>query len=108
LLWDSSAAGHVEAGEEYDETAVRELKEELGVTTGLTRVVKLAASERTGQEFIWLYRARHNGEMSLNRDEIETGRYFQPAVVTDWIAARPGDFAPAFNECWKSYTERCR
>ncbi|HEY4283225.1 MAG TPA: 16S rRNA (adenine(1518)-N(6)/adenine(1519)-N(6))-dimethyltransferase RsmA [Chthoniobacterales bacterium] len=106
-LWDSSAAGHVMAGEEYDAAAHRELKEELGIEVALERITKLPASERTGQEFIWLYRARHNGEMSLNRDEIEAGRYFQPAIVTGWIAARPGDFAPGFNECWKSYTKRC-
>lgn len=30
--WDNSAAGHVDAGEDYDEAAVRELAEELGVT----------------------------------------------------------------------------
>ena len=29
--WDSSAAGHLDAGESYEEAAVRELKEELGV-----------------------------------------------------------------------------
>src|ERR1700738_1476764 len=38
LLWDSSAAGHVEAGEDYDATAARELEEELGVTAELVRV----------------------------------------------------------------------
>lgn len=29
--WDSSTAGHVDAGESYDECIVREVKEELGV-----------------------------------------------------------------------------
>ena len=107
-VWDSSAAGHVMAGEGDDDAAHRELTEELGIEAPLERVTKLPASERTGQEFIWLYSARYNGQMSLNRQEIETGRYFQPVIVTGWIAARPGDFAPGFCECWKSYTERCR
>ena len=30
--WDNSAAGHVDAGEEYDDAAYRELAEELGVS----------------------------------------------------------------------------
>jgi 16S rRNA (adenine1518-N6/adenine1519-N6)-dimethyltransferase len=102
LLWDSSAAGHVEAGEEYDETAVRELKEELGVTTGLTRVVKLAASERSGHEFIWLYRGEHEGPFQLAKTEIEYGDFFPIDVVSRWVNARPADFAPGFLECWKA------
>jgi 16S rRNA (adenine1518-N6/adenine1519-N6)-dimethyltransferase len=104
LLWDSSAAGHVEAGEEYDETAARELEEELGVTTELTRVVKLPASEQTGQEFIWLYRGQHDGPFKLARTEIEHGEFFSTEVVTGWLQARPHDFAPGFVECWQAFT----
>ena len=104
LLWDSSAAGHVEAGEEYDATAIRELEEELGVTAELTRVAKLPASERTGQEFIWLYRAQHDGPFTLAPSEIEHGEFFPTNVVSEWVKARPADFAPGFLECWKVYT----
>lgn len=103
LLWDSSAAGHVEAGEEYDATAIRELEEELGVATELTRVAKLPASERTGQEFIWLYRGQHDGPFRLARSEIEHGEFFPPEVVSGWIKARPDDFAPGFLECWEAF-----
>lgn len=103
LLWDSSAAGHVDAGEEYDAAAIRELKEELGVTAELTRVAKLPASERTGQEFIWLYRAQHEGPFTLAASEIEHGEFFPTDVVSEWIKARPADFAPGFLECWDAY-----
>ena len=102
LLWDSSAAGHVEAGEEYDATAARELKEELAVTAELVRVVKLPASERTGQEFIWLYRGEHDGPFQLARTEIEHGEFFPTDIVSRWVKARPADFAPGFVECWKA------
>jgi 16S rRNA (adenine1518-N6/adenine1519-N6)-dimethyltransferase len=103
LLWDSSAAGHVEAGEDYDATAVRELEEELGVTAELTRVAKLPASERTGQEFIWLYRGQHDGPFTLAKSEIEYGDFIPTDVVSEWLKARPDDFAPGFLECWKAY-----
>ena len=53
LKWDSSAAGHVADGESYDQTARRELNEELGVTVALQKVSKIPASEHTDQEFIW-------------------------------------------------------
>ena len=104
-LWDSSAAGHVEAGEDYDETAVRELQEELGVTADVTRLAKLPASERTGQEFIWLYRAQHDGPFTLARTEIEHGEFFPTDVVSEWVKARPDDFAPGFLECWQAFED---
>ncbi|MDQ3120662.1 MAG: 16S rRNA (adenine(1518)-N(6)/adenine(1519)-N(6))-dimethyltransferase RsmA [Verrucomicrobiota bacterium] len=102
-VWDSSAAGHVDAGENYDETAIRELQEELGVTTSLERVVKLPATERTGEEFIWLYRGIHDGPFQLARSEIELGKFFPPDVVTPWVAVRPHEFAPGFVECWAAF-----
>ena len=105
-VWDSSAAGHVDAGEDYDQAADRELREELGVSAPLERVVKLPASERTGLEFIWLYRGRHNGPFVLARSEIELGKFFPPALVTAWLNARPNDFAPGFAECWAAFTAR--
>ena len=101
-VWDSSAAGHVDAGEDYDAAAARELKEELGVEARLERVVKLPASERTGLEFIWLYRGRHDGPFELARSEIELGEFFAPELVAAWAEARPADFAPGFIECWNA------
>ncbi len=103
LLWDSSAAGHVEAGEEYDVTAARELKEELGVTAELIRVVKIPASDRTGHEFIWLYRGEHDGPFQLAKSEIDHGEFFPTGVISGWIKARPEDFAPGFLECWDAF-----
>jgi len=105
LRWDSSAAGHVAATESYDETARRELEEELGTSVPLTRISKLPASERTDQEFIWLYRGQ-GGDFSPNRMEIETGAFFPQTVIDGWVAARPEDFAPGFIECWKVYRQK--
>ncbi|MGZ5504307.1 MAG: 16S rRNA (adenine(1518)-N(6)/adenine(1519)-N(6))-dimethyltransferase RsmA [Chthoniobacterales bacterium] len=103
-LWDSSAAGHVDQGEEYDSCAQRELNEELGISSQpLQRVLKLPASERTGHEFIWLYQGPNDGPFRLARSEIELGEFFPPELVTKWLAARPADFAPGFAECWRAF-----
>jgi 16S rRNA (adenine1518-N6/adenine1519-N6)-dimethyltransferase len=104
--WDSSAAGHVGAGEEYDRTAARELSEELGVATDLTRVVHLPASPKTGEEFIWLYRGEHEGPFAPARGEIDAVQFFAPEAVAAWVEQRPGDFAPGFLECWARYRFR--
>ena len=44
-LWDSSASGHLDCGEDYDACAVRELREEIGLElrAPLQRLFKLAA-----------------------------------------------------------------
>ncbi len=101
-LWDSSAAGHVAAGEEYDTTAARELEEELGVSAPLKRVAYLPASEQTGQEFIWLYRGEHEGPFRPALAEIDGVQFFAPEAIDRWIEESPGDFAPGFLECWRA------
>src|SRR5438876_8717160 len=106
LLWDSSAAGHVNAGEEYDQAAARELREELGIQIPLENIAKLTASERTDCEFVSLYCGSHDANLRLNPDEIEAGQLFPPSIVDAWTKARPRDFAPAFLECWKIWRER--
>jgi len=108
LVWDSSAAGHVDAGEDYEHAARRELQEELGLETALTPLVRLPASEQTGQEFIWLYTGVWDAPIAFDPVEIEAGEYFPSGIVTAWIDVRPGDFAPGFVECWKAWLTRPR
>jgi 16S rRNA (adenine1518-N6/adenine1519-N6)-dimethyltransferase len=108
LKWDSSAAGHVTAGETYDETARRELKEELGIDVPLERISKITASSRTDHEFIWMYRGVVTGDFAPNKCEIETGVFLPPIVVDGCTSARPENFAPGFLECWKAYRRKMR
>jgi 16S rRNA (adenine1518-N6/adenine1519-N6)-dimethyltransferase len=96
------------AGESYDEAAKRELQEELGINVPLKKVFKLSASPRTGQEFLWVYRAEIRGNPTPNQNEIEAGAFLPPAIVNCWIAGRPEDFAPGFIECWKAYQKKTR
>ena len=100
LLWDSSAAGHVEDDESYDETAARELKEVLGIEAALELMGKLPASEKTGEEFISVCRARHEGPFAFAPNEITAVKFFPVAIIERWIANKPEDFAPGFLEAW--------
>ena len=101
--WDSSAAGHVNAGDDYATTAPRELREELGVEAAVEEIAALPASAGTGWEFVRLYRARHDGPFRLPPAEVESGAFFTLAQIGRWIAARPQDFAPGFLECWRVF-----
>jgi 16S rRNA (adenine1518-N6/adenine1519-N6)-dimethyltransferase len=101
--WDSSASGHVNSGDDYDTTAPREVAEELGVECVVEFVGKIAACERTGREFVQLYRASHEGPFRLSRAEIECGSFFPLPMIARWVAARPKDFATGFLECHELY-----
>ncbi len=104
--WDSSAAGHLDAGEAYATCAERELGEELGVEAAVEEVGRIAPCEGTGWEFVRLYRAEHRGPFRWPASEIETGEFFSEEVIDKWVAGRPGDFATGFLECWKLWKAR--
>ncbi len=104
--WDSSAAGHVNSGDHYADTAPRELEEELGVSAPLAEIGSVSACADTGWEFVKIYRGEHEGPFRLPPAEIECGGFFTLEQIDRWIAARPGDFANGFLECFKTVRQR--
>jgi len=101
-LWDSSASGHLESGERYDACAVRELREEIGltITQPPEKLFKLSASADTDQEHVWVYRCSAEGPFTLHPEEIESGGWFDPEAVTRWMKERPEEFASALLVIW--------
>jgi isopentenyl-diphosphate delta-isomerase type 1 len=106
--WDSSTSGHLDQGEDYDTGAVRELREEIGLTATRApeRLFQIEACEDTGQEFVWVYRLQSEGPFTLHPEEIETGGWFTPNAITLWMKERPKDFARAFIFIWNRMTEK--
>lgn len=107
-LWDSSASGHVDAGETYDQAALRELKEEIGLCPPAppTRLFKLPACSETDQEFVWVYSCEAEGPFTLNPSEISEGRWLAPAEVDTWLQNQPEIFAPVFPLIWRHLKTR--
>ena len=98
--WDSSTAGHVDAGESYEEAARRELREEIGIDEcPIERIGKLPCSAATGWEFIEVFRGTHEGPFRLAPLELETGAFFPLDQVRSWLKRSPGDFSPVFTMC---------
>jgi isopentenyldiphosphate isomerase len=101
-LWDSSASGHVDSGEDYDATAVREVEEEIGLRLPKTpaRLFKIDACAETDQEFVWVYRCESEGPFELNPSEIDRGGWFSREEVSRWMKEKPGEFASALLFIW--------
>ena len=76
-LWDVSASGHVAYGETYEQAAVREVKEELGIKTDLKDLLFLKYSVKQESENSKIFIANHNGPFKLNREEISEGGFFK-------------------------------
>lgn len=105
--WDSSASGHLDAGEAYDACAVREVGEELDWTNDgpLVRILRIEACAATGQEFVWVYRGEAEGPFRLHPEEIEDGRWFEPAGVDRLVEAGDAVCAPALALIWTKVRE---
>jgi len=104
-LWDSSASGHLDSGEDYDACALRELREEIGLVGPASprRLFKVGSCTETGHEFVWLYQGESEGPFTLHPEEIERGEWFPKERVTQWVCERPQDFAPAFVLLWTKF-----
>ena len=102
--WCASCSGHVDAGEDYDTAAMRELEEEIGVKVdpaALERWLRLEACRETGMEFLWVYRVRHPGPFTLHPAEIMDGAWYERAALDAAMRDRPRDFAGAFRHIWQ-------
>lgn len=103
-LWDSSAAGHVDVGEDYDACALRELNEELGVQVDrINPLFKLSATPVTGMEFIEVYSCDHNGPFSLAAEEVEEGRWVDTKEVGAQVNADDPTLTETFKTLWRRY-----
>lgn len=100
---DSSAAGHVDPDESYETTAIRELKEELGIVAEVTEVLRISACPMTDNEHVVLYMVVTDSEPIPNPDEVESGEFMAPERLTTLMERGPADFVPAFVLLWKEY-----
>jgi isopentenyl-diphosphate delta-isomerase type 1 len=102
-LWDSSASGHLDVGEDYAAAVVREAYEELGLVLAQRpeELLRMAACEATGEEFVRVYHARAEGPFSLPPAEIERGEWFLPGEIDAWMDRAPDAFAPSFVHLWR-------
>ncbi|MBZ0171473.1 MAG: NUDIX domain-containing protein, partial [Phycisphaerales bacterium] len=101
-LWDTSASGHVLAGEDYDACARREITEELGLT-GFDLspcLFKLPAHPDTGNEFVCVYRVTTAATIRPDPAEISAGDWYVPAAIDAWLAARPDELTATFRQIW--------
>ncbi|MEY3457692.1 MAG: Isopentenyl-diphosphate Delta-isomerase [Planctomycetota bacterium] len=96
-VWTSSCSGHVSAGESYDDSAPRELHEELSITgANLQQLHKFPACSDTSWEFTTLYSTTSNQIPVPDPSEITDLIWLHPAKIAAWMSSSPSEFSPAF------------
>jgi len=117
-MWDTSCAGHVESGDNYQDTVPRELQEELGLdlktssTETVRELFKMNPTEDNGHEFAMVYAIDHQGPFTAAEDEIDELRWFPFAEIDRWIEELSGaqekksqDLTSGFIEIWSRFRE---
>ena len=101
--WDSTVSGHVDSGENYDQSVIRESNEEMGIKFDSVpdRMFKIAACEETDHEFCWVYCHHHDGPFFPNEDEISEVKWFSPEELEDSPLHDSSVFSPAFSLIWR-------
>lgn len=110
-MWDTSCAGHVDSGQNYAETAPRELHEELGIhsDTSLQELFKMRPTKDNGQEFAVVYTLEHQGPFTPADDEIDELQWYSFSEVDDWLEnmslvnRSKQDLTSGFMEIWRRF-----
>jgi len=86
-------AGHVDAGEGYEESAVRELKEEIGIDAKLEFMMKFRKHYENDQEILKLFKCVHEGPFKPDPEEVDEVKFFSPEEIKVMLE-RDEKFAP--------------
>ncbi len=88
--WDVAAGGVVLAGESYEESAERELAEELGVS-GLKLDFLFDQYHEDRNNRVWgrIFRCTCEGPFTLQPEEVEYGRFMDPRIALDYSEIEP-------------------
>jgi len=88
LHWSTTAGGHVQSGETYEQAALREMQEELGVTATLEELGKdLYVDKNRGlRKFLATFKAIHPGPFNFNH-EVERVEFFGMEKIRDMVVA---------------------
>ena len=88
--WDLAAGGVVLAGESYEESAHRELREELGLTNAKLRFLFDQYYEDAGNK-VWgrIFSCTSNGPFILQAEEIDYGRFIPLTEIEQLHRSEP-------------------
>lgn len=96
--WDTAVGGHLDCGEQYEDAALREMKEELGlVVSSDQNLIYLFDSQirnAVESENIRVYAIRHSGPFTPQVSEVESVRFWTHSELLAAIELDDERFTP--------------
>lgn len=106
-LWDSSAAGHFESGEDYTSCAKRELNEELSLSgVQLDETLSIPAQSTTFWEHVRVYKCVTDSNICINKNGISEGRYIKLSEVRALMQLKPKIHTSTFSLIYANYINK--
>jgi len=95
--WCASCSGHVSAGQTYEEAAVRELEEEIGVSVeNLKFVAKFFDLNPVDSEIAKLYTTSHEGPFKIQEEEVDEVKFLPMEKIKEEIKNSPEKYTSDF------------
>ena len=86
LHWSTSAGGHVQKGESYEQAAKRELKEECGIDGDLELLFKeMYTGEQGVRKFLGTFKLIVNESFDYKNDEVDRIEFFSIDKIKEMI-----------------------
>ena len=103
--WTGSATGHVKSGDDYLETAHRELGEDLGIKIDLHALGKVACLLPEHMQMVKFFSGIHNGPFKIDLKELEKVEFVKIGKIKRDIRLTTRKFTPAFLEVFRKFCE---
>ena len=106
-LWDTSAAGHVDSGEDYFSCAIRELSEELGimVRSPLELLFKLPPQTPNGMEHVAVFSYVDDGPFQLQKEEIDEGSWISKTEMDQRVRSADPSLTLVVCKIWLQFRQ---